>query len=116
MILKDSKELLNATVTATATGASNTMTDNLEGFFAVIKVASVTGTSPTFDVTVDHSHNGTDWFTLATFTQITGATTEIKTISTHVMEYVRYDMTVGGTTPSAALEVNLVYNNTRLNS
>lgn len=107
--------MLNATKTATESGAATAMSDNLEGFGAVFKASTVTGTSPTYDMKIQHSHNGTDWFDLTTFTQVTTDGSEYKAITGDVMEYIRYDLTVGGTTPSAALELNFVFNNMRSN-
>ncbi len=109
--LKDSKEFLNATKTASETGSSVTIGDNWEGFVGVLKASSVGGTTPTFDVKFEHSHNGTDWFDLASFTQITADSSEAIAISSDVMEFVRYDLVVGGTTPTADLELNFVYDN-----
>ena len=114
-VLVNSREILNATVTVSGTGAAVSAIDNWEGFQAVLVASSVTGTSPTFDVVLEHSHDGTTWFNLTTFTQVTAATSELKAITGDVMKFIRYDLTAGGTTPSADIEVNFLYNNKRAN-
>ena len=110
ILLKNKATLLNATTTATASGSAVKLSDDMEGFAAVIKASSTGGTSPTFDMKIQHSHNGTDWFDLTTFTQITADTTEYKAIASEVLEYIRYDLTVGGTTPTSDLELYFCYN------
>lgn len=115
ILMKNSLEMLNATVTASQNGSAITLQDNYEGFGAVFKASSMTGTSPTYDMKIQHSHNGTDWFDLSTFAQLTADGSEYKAITGEVMEFVRYVLVVGGTTPSAALELNFAYNDKRRN-
>lgn len=108
--LKNASELLNATKTTTENGSSFKLGDDWEGFGAVFKTSSMTGTSPTYDAKLQHSHNGSDWFDLVTFTQQTSDSSEYKAITGDVMEFCRYVLTIGGTTPSATVELNLCYN------
>ena len=109
-ILRNNLELLNAVSIVSANGAAQILVDDLEGFGAVIVATSVTGTSPTFDMKIQHSHDGTNWFDLTTFTQITTASSEFKAITGEVLKYIRYSLVAGGTTPSANLEVAFCYN------
>jgi len=95
-------------VTATANG---TTVDNAvattNGSVAQIHVTAVSGTSPTMTAIVQHSTNGSTWATLATFTAITGTTSEVITTTGTVNRYVRAQYTVGGTTPSITCQVSL---------
>ena len=113
--LKNRTELLNATSTVSVTGASVTMIDNREGFIATITAATVGGTTPTFDAVIEHSDDGVNWYNLTTFTQITVDSTEVKVITSDVLEFIRYDLVVTGTTPTADLVINFNYNDVRKN-
>lgn len=69
-----------------------------------LSVTARSGTTPTLDVKLQTSANGTDWTDLTpAFTQVTGSTTlpftERKTIA-GLQEYVRAVWDVGGTSPS----------------
>lgn len=115
-VLVNKEELLNATSLATVTGSTVTLRDNSDGFIATATAASVGGTNPTFDLKIEHSHDDVDFYDLVSFTQITVDSTELKVIAANVMKFVRFDLIVGGTdTPTADLELNLVFNNTRRN-
>jgi hypothetical protein len=114
-VLKNTTEVLNATVTVTASGSAISMQDNSEGFIATIVATTVGGTTPTFDFKLQHSDDGSNWYDLETFTQITTDTTELKEISKNIMKNLRYDVVVGGTTPTADIVLNLNFNNKRSN-
>ena len=68
-----------------------------------LRVTGVIGTSPTLDVTVEHSNTGEgDWTTLGTYTQAGSATSEDKsyTVETDkMMRFIRGKYVVGGTSP-----------------
>ena len=63
-----------------------------------LDVTAASGTTPTLDVIVEHSHDGTTWATLGSFTQATGVTSETKTFGP-CRRFARGKATVGGTTP-----------------
>ena len=115
IVLKNKFELLSATKTASENGAAVKLLDNSEGFFVSLEATGVGGTTPTFDIAIEHSQDGTSWYALTSFTQVIADATELKTLTGHVMEYVRYTLTVTGTAPTAILDVNFMYNNIRLN-
>ncbi len=79
------------------------------GEFAPLKVrlsvGASAGTSPTLDVTVQQSADGsTGWSTIGTFTQMTGTgAAEIRVNPTQ--PYVRVAYTLGGTSPSFTFHV-----------
>lgn len=80
---------------------------------ATLTVTAGTGTLPTADVIVEHSHDNSTWATLGSFTQATGATSEVKTFGP-IRRYIRGKATIGGTSPkftftlSADLDVSYV--------
>lgn len=91
-----------ATRTATGQGAAVEVEKGSGCFELVVSAAS--GTSPTLDVVVQTSKDGTGsglgaWRTVATFTQATAATSQ-RVSSTALDRFVRASATVGGTTPS----------------
>ena len=65
-----------------------------------LKVTAASGTTPTLNVKVQTSPDGTTWTDVGTaFAQATGATTEHKIVS-GLDRFVRGVATIGGTTPS----------------
>lgn len=87
--------------TGTGTEASvDNVSSSSNGGVASLHVTSVSGTSPTLDVTVQHSPDDSTWADLVSFTQATAQTSERVTVSGTVDRYVRESHTVGGTSPS----------------
>jgi len=76
---------------------------------AALSVTAVAGTSPTLDLIIQHSADGTVWFDHTTFTQATGATTEYKAMA-NFMEFVRAKQTIGGSaTPTLTYTVDITF-------
>lgn len=65
-----------------------------------LHVVAADGTSPTADVVIQHSADGSTWVDLVTFTQATGRTAERKAVSGTVEQFLRAKWTLGGTSPS----------------
>lgn len=71
-----------------------------------LNVTAVSGTNPTLDVLVEDTLDGTNWNTLVTFTQATGATREVKNLTTQFAPQIRVSWTIGGTaTPTFTFSV-----------
>lgn len=104
------KSLFNLASAKTAS-ANGTTVDNsastANGGIGVISVIAASGTSPTLDVIVQHSSDGSSWSTLGTFTQATGTTSQAITVAsgTTVNRYLRAAATIGGSTPSFTFAV-----------
>lgn len=102
----------------TTTGAQGSAVDNTTstsgGAGAFLIVTSVSGTSPTGDVKIQHSADNVTYVDLITFTQATGATSEIKYVDkgTTINRYVRVHNTIGGSsTPTINAIVGFGRNN-----
>ena len=102
----------------TTTGAQGSAVDNTSsttsGAGAFLIVTSVSGTSPTGDVKIQHSADNVTYVDLITFTQATGATSEIKYVDkgTTINRYVRVHNTIGGSsTPTINAIVGFGRNN-----
>ena len=102
----------------TTTGVQGTANDNSAsstgGGGAFLIVTSVSGTSPTGDVKIQHSADNVTYADLITFTQATGATSEIKKVAegTTINRYVRVHATIGGSsTPTINAIVGFGRNN-----
>ena len=87
-----------AAVAATTTYASLDMGACFGAMTMTVTASSVSGTSPTADVIVEHSHDGSTWATLGSMTQLTAAGTETKTFGP-CRRYIRGKATLGGTSP-----------------
>lgn len=73
---------------------------------AFLSVTLATGTTPTLDVKVQLSPDGTAWYDEGTsFTQITTASTPAVKKLTGLGAYMRYVWTIGGTTPSFTFSI-----------
>tara|TARA_R110001592_G_scaffold70003_7_gene214647 strand:+ start:2290 stop:3000 length:711 start_codon:yes stop_codon:yes gene_type:complete len=99
----DGSVLESATYTSTTTGTARdnaAATTNGGAGFVIITAAS--GTSPTAIVKIQHSADNSTYADLITFTQATGATSEIKYVApdTTVNRYLKIVATIGGTNPS----------------
>ena len=103
-----------ASRTETTTGNSGTL--DLLGLFSVepeqiraqLEVTAASGTTPTLDVKLQDSVDGTNWNDLFLFTQATATTREVKNHSTIFARFVRVVWTVAGTTPSFTFNVKAV--------
>ncbi len=101
----------HAAVTATGNGSAvDNGAASSDGGIAHLHVTALGGTStPTCDVTIEHSVNGsTLWATLATFTQVTTTVASQRVVvaaGTTVRRYLRVAYTVAGTNPTYTLAV-----------
>ena len=103
---------LAAAQTATANGtAVDNAASSSSGATVVLSVVTVSGTSPTLDVVVQHSADNITYTALTggTFTQATGTTSQSLTIASAVTinRYTRVAVTIGGSTPSFTFAVGL---------
>jgi hypothetical protein len=84
------------TTTGTSTAFNSDGADSLE---ATLTVSAASGTTPTLDVTLETSIDGTDWDTVAAFAQKTAAGSD-KHVFGPLGDQCRWKWTIGGTTPS----------------
>lgn len=103
----------SAARTATGTGSAQCGFGRYEKFTFQLDVTAASGTTPTLDVTIQHSiDGGTNWFTLVAFTQKTTTGEELKTeaeveaaTAEAYGDCFRAIWTIGGTTPSFTFTV-----------
>lgn len=98
--------LLEATITATGT-TSEFDAENATEIAATLNVSAASGTTPTLDVIIQDSADGSVWTTLQTFAQKTAAGTEVVRITNPFHNRIRASYTVGGTTPSFTASLKL---------
>lgn len=92
----------SAARTATASGVAVEVGD--KGTARVLlDVTARSGTTPTLDVVIQTSHDGTAWRTAHTFTQATAAGQQRASFT--IDRFVRATWTVGGTTPSFTFSI-----------
>lgn len=102
-----------STVTLLASAARTTTASAtaIPGFAAAAKlvlqlnVTAASGTAPTLDVVVQDTVDGTNYSTIATFTQATAVTREVIRLSTPFTDSLRVVYTIGGVTPSFTFAV-----------
>lgn len=70
-----------------------------------LDVTAASGTSPTLNVLVEDTLDGTNWNTVGTFAQRTAAGREVINITNPFADRIRVSWTVGGTTPSFTFSV-----------
>ena len=103
------------TVTALASAARTTSSNSgaLLGFGdwskfrAQLAVTAASGTTPTLDVVIEDSLDGTNWNTVATFTQKTAAGVQAADVTGLFGDQLRVRWTIAGTTPSFTFGVLL---------
>ena len=95
----------SAARTATGTGAAVEVADR-GSVRLLLDVTAASGTTPTLDVTIETSYDGsTGWTSLGTFTQKTAVSSQRKNFG-GADRFVRASWTIGGTTPSFTFSVD----------
>ena len=84
-------------ISATGNSSGLEVTAYMEAVIYV-SVTTLTGTTPTMDVTVEHSYDNTTFFTLSKFARITATGQYQKSIS-GFGKFTRISYTLGGTLP-----------------
>lgn len=74
-------------------------------FVAQLNVTAASGTTPTLNVVIEDTLDGTNWYPVATFTQATGVGTQVQRVNTAFGTQLRARWTVGGTTPNFTFDV-----------
>lgn len=97
--------------TATGSGTGLDLQQYDGDVVLLLDSAAGTGTTPTLDVTVEHSDSLGSGYTAisgAAFTRVTGTASQQKLVISHdeAKRYVRVTYTVGGSTPSFTFSVN----------
>lgn len=90
----------------TADGQSSGLTVGPGEYDIDIVVQAKSGTSPTMDIKVQESDDGSTWYDLAVFPQMTAVGQWNRKVKTE-RERLRLDYNVGGTSPSFTLVAGL---------
>ena len=98
--------LFSGTVTASGSGSVVDLGPgpNL-GMAFYLDVTAVSGTTPTLDVVVQDSPDGSVWYDLVTFARKTGVSKEVQRLASPFARRLRVSYTVGGTSPSFTFSV-----------
>lgn len=101
------EETVVSSAARTVTGNSSTLSGygTIKQLRAQLNVTAASGTTPTLDVLIQDSLDGTNWNTIGTFAQKTTTAREVINITTPFADRVRILYTIGGTTPSFTFDV-----------
>lgn len=104
------EETIVASAARTASGDSGTVTGfgGASTLRCQLGVTAASGTSPTLDVVIEDTLDGTNWNTVATFSQKTAVSREVVNVTAPFANRLRVRWTVGGTTPSFSFSVVVV--------
>lgn len=104
------QETLVASAARTATGNSGAIygLGPASSLRVQLDVTAASGTTPTLDVIVQDTLDGTNWNTVGTFAQKVAAGREVINITTPFADAIRISWTVAGTTPSFTFAVAAV--------
>jgi hypothetical protein len=92
--------------TASGSSAAHNLGDTgMLALRAELNVTAASGTTPTLDVVLEDSIDGTNWNTIGTFSQKTAVAREVLNIQTPFFARLRARYTIGGTTPSFTFDV-----------
>lgn len=96
-----------ASAARTTSGNSGTLTGwgSAKTLRAQLQVTAVSGTSPTLDVVIEDTLDGTNWNEIGTFAQRTAAGREVIDVTSPFTSQLRVRWTVGGATPSFTFSV-----------
>ncbi len=110
------QQTLDRPLTATpAPSAARTVSGNsdpqtgygpADTLIAELNVTAVAGTSPTLDVVIEDTIDGTTWYPIGTFVQRTVVGREVLRMTQPFTDQLRVRWTIGGTTPSFTFAVN----------
>lgn len=70
-----------------------------------LEITASSGTIPTLDLIIQDTVDGTNWFTIATFTQKVTTGVFAERVSTAFTDQIRASWTITGTTPSFTFSV-----------
>lgn len=109
--LSSTIDTLRASAAATASGstAGSTGYGTARAMVAQLEVTAVAGTTPTLDVVIEDSVDGTNWNVVATFPQATGVSRSVQRVNTPFTDRLRVRHTVAGTTPSFTFSVKAYF-------
>ena len=93
----------NSTVTAGYAAARNLVVQ--------LNVTAASGSTPTLNVVVQDTVDGTNWNTIVTFTQAIAAGLQVQRLATPFTDQLRVLWTIGGTTPSFTFAVQVYADN-----
>lgn len=96
--------LASATKTATGTGTAFA-TDQVDSLNATLVVSAASGTTPTLDLTLETTADGTNFYDVASFPQQTTTNAGVARIFGPVGSSCRWKWTIAGTTPSFTFAV-----------
>lgn len=104
--------LYNAFATSaarTASGDSGARTgfEHASTLRAQLNVTAASGTSPTLDVVLEDTLDGTNWNVVGTFAQKVGPGREVINVTAPFTDRLRARWTLGGTTPSFTFTVDV---------
>lgn len=100
---RSGQQVASAARTATANGTAFDTSD-VDEISATLAVTAAGGTTPTLDVVLQTTADGTNYYTAGTFTQKTGTGTEAK-VFTGLGSLSRWQWTIGGDTPTFTFSV-----------
>lgn len=102
-----SLETLHPSAARTTTGNTAALTGY--GYQRTLRVqldvTVASGTTPTLDVLIQDTLDGTNWNTIGTFAQKTAVSREVINVVTPFSDRIRVQWTIGGTTPSFTFSV-----------
>ena len=109
----DVKEFLAPAARTTNGQSASLDLGDFDDLIVYLNITAIGGTSPTLDVKLQSSDDGTDWFDLpnGAFAQKTATGKAVLQYSSNFGRYVRVDYIIAGTTPSFTFEVDVVPKN-----
>lgn len=105
--------LQSQTLTVDTTSDIQATENGMVDLVGVLVMSAVVGAAPTVDVKIEHSIDGSNWFDLCTFAQLTTTGKEYKHITIPALSQVRAVVDLGGTITSATLKVELASRDAR---
>ena len=114
-LILEGNQISNDVVVASAAQTASGNSGILGGYGSALSlrvqlaVTAASGTVPTLDMVVEDTVDGTNFFTIATFTQATGVTAAVQSVAptASFTDRIRLRWTIAGTTPSFTFAVQI---------
>jgi hypothetical protein len=101
-------DLGTVSVSGTTTGSAVVLEPHMTNFVGYLDVSAL-GAGTTCTVTIQHSPDGTNWFTLGAFTGAAATGKQIIQITANVLGHVRTTSTCAAGTTTATISCKLYY-------
>lgn len=102
----DTATLVESAAYTASFNSGAVLSANVDEIIAYLNISAASGTSPTLDITIQDTPDGTNWYDVTSFAQATG-TGKQRIVLSNIGSQVRAKVTMAGTSPNFTFSVEL---------